>query len=96
MLFGYALKVDWCQKHLMMVKMDQGPWPAVQDTLWKNNDLNERRFARRETLYRTQARQLKLANAIQSGRVHGLASQMYETIHHKKLEQRISHLLIGK
>ena len=96
MLFGYALKVDWCQKHLMMIKMDHGPWPTVQDTLWRNNDLSERRFAKREQIYRTQARQLKLSNAIQFGRLPGLGSKMYETIHHNKLEQRLSHLGIGK
>jgi len=96
MLFGYALKVDWCQKHLMMIKMDRGPWSTAQDTLWRNLDLSERQFAKRETLYRTQVRQLKLSNAIQSGRIPSLGSKMYETIHHKKLEQRLLHLPIGK
>ena len=92
MLFGYALKVDWCQKHLMKIKMDRGPWSTAQDTLWRNLDLSERQFARRETLYRTQARQLKLSNAIQFGRIPALGSKMYETIHHQKLERRLLHL----
>ena len=96
MLFGYTLSQDSYQKHLMMIKMDRGPWPTAQDTLWRNIDISERRFAKREALYRTQVRQLKLSNAIQSGRIPALGAKMYETIHHKKLEQRLSHLAIGK
>ena len=72
-----------------MIKMDPGPWTGAPDSLYRNNDLNPHRFAKREAICRTQARQEKLSNAIQFGRVYGLGQELYETIRQKKLESRI-------
>ena len=72
-----------------MIKMDVGPWSGAPDSLYRNNDLNPRRFAKREAICRTQARQEKLSNAIQFGRVYGLGQELYETIRQKKLEARL-------
>ena len=75
----------------MMIKtrMDPGPWTGAPDSLWRNNDLNHRRFLKREAICQTQARQEKLSNTIQTGRVYGLGQELYETIRQKKLEARL-------
>ncbi len=72
-----------------MIKMDPGPWTGAPDSLWRNNDLNQRRFNKREAICRTQARQEKLSNAIQGGRVYGLGQELYQKIRQKKLEARV-------
>jgi hypothetical protein len=69
--------------------MDAGPWTQAKDVLWRNNDLDERRFARREALCRTQARQFKLSENVQFGRTYGLGSRLYEWIRQKKLKQQL-------
>ncbi len=73
----------------MIKTMDPGPWTGAPDSLWRNNGLNQRRFNKREAKCRTQARQEKLANAIQFGRVYALGQQLYEHTRQKKLETRV-------
>ena len=69
--------------------MDTGPWTKAQDVLFRNVDLDERRFARREAICRTQARQFKLSEAIQFGRVYGLGNKFYESIRRTKLKKQL-------
>ena len=74
----------------MMIKtMDPGPWTGAPDSMWRNNDLNPRRFAKREAICRTQAREEKLSNAIQFGRVYGLGQELYQSLRQTKLESRV-------
>ena len=74
---------------MIKTPMDPGPWTGAPDSLYRNNDVNHRRFVKREALCRTQARQEKLSNAIQFGRLYGLGQELYETIRQKKLETRV-------
>ena len=69
--------------------MEPGPWTGAPDSLWRNNDLNQRRFQRRDAIRRTQARHEKLASAIQGGRVYGLGEEMYQSLRQKELETRV-------
>ena len=65
---------------------DPGPWTPAPDSLWRNNDLDPRRFALREALVRAEATEHRRAEAIQLGRIQGLGSQHYDMIRQKKLE----------
>ena len=73
----------------MKIKMDTGPWTKALDVLWRNADLDERQFAKREAICRTQARRTKLSEAIQFGRVYGLGSKLYESIRQTKLKKQL-------
>ena len=65
---------------------DPGPWTPAPDSLWRNNDLDPRRFAAREALVRAEATEHRRAEAVQFGRIQGLGSQHYDMIRQKKLE----------
>jgi hypothetical protein len=73
-------------KRMAMLLTDPNPWAAAPVSLWRNNDLDPHKFALREALAREQAREHKISNAIQFGRIYGLGSQHYEMIRQKKLE----------
>ena len=59
-------------------------------SLWRNNDLDSVKFALREALVREEVKEQKRSDAIQFGRIHGLASQHYEMIRQKKLEATLA------
>ena len=65
---------------------DPDPWAAAPASLWRNNDLDPRKFALREALSQKEATEHKRSEAIQFGRIYGLGSQRYEMIRQKKLE----------
>ena len=70
----------------MMMCTDPDPWAAAPASLWRNNDLDPRKFALREALARAEATEDRRSEAIQFGRIYGLGSQHYEMIRLKKLE----------
>ena len=69
---------------------DPGPWTPAPDSLWRNNDLDPRRFALREALVKGESTEHRRSEAVQFGRIYGLGSQHYEMIRQKKLEGVLS------
>ena len=69
---------------------DPDPWRRALESLWRNNDLDPRRFAQREALCRQEAKQERLAEAIEFGRVYGLAEVMYRERRRTKLESQLA------
>ena len=79
---------------MLLFNTDPDPWAGLPITLWRNNDLDPRSFAEREALVRQSAKEFKVAEAIEFGRMYGLASQMYEMRRHEKLESRLRRQVI--
>ena len=73
----------------MMMCTDPDPWAAAPGSLWRNNDLDPRRFAARETLVRRAAKEQKLHEAIEFGRLYGLAEFYYRERRRQKLERQL-------
>ena len=71
---------------MAMLCTSPDPWAGAPVILWGNNDLDPRKFALREALVRQEAKEHRLSDAIQFGRIYGLGSQRYEMIRQKKLE----------
>ena len=71
---------------MLTAATDVNPWAGAPTSLWRNNDLDPHRFATREKLCQLEAKEDKLALAIQLGRIPGLASQNYTERRRKKLE----------
>ena len=69
---------------------DPDPWCRAPVNLWRNNDLDPQRFAQREALSRQEAKQEKLAEAIDLGRINGLAEMMYKERRRTKLERQLA------
>ena len=69
---------------------DPDPWCRAPQSLWRNSDLDPRRFAQREALSRQEAKQEKLAEAIEFGRIYGLAEMMYRERRRVKLERQLA------
>ena len=68
---------------------DLDPWVSAPQSLWRNNDLDPRRFAAREALVRREAKEQKLHEAIEFGRVYGLAEMYYRERRRQKLEHQL-------
>ena len=68
---------------------DLDPWCPEPQSLWRNNDLDPRRFAAREALVRREAQEQKLAEAIEFGRLYGLAEFYYRERRRVKLEHQL-------
>ena len=68
---------------------DPDPWCRAPVNLWRNNDLDPHRFAQREALSRQHAKQEKVAEAIEFGRIYGLAEMMYRERKRTKLEHQL-------
>ena len=73
-------------KTMAMLCPSPDPWAGAPAILWGCNDLDPQKFALREALAREAAKEQKLSDAIQFGRIYGLGSQHYEMIRQKKLE----------
>ena len=69
---------------------DLDPWVSAPQSLWRNNDLDPRKFAAREVLCQREAKEEKLAEAIAFGRVYGLAAQMYSQRRRDKMERLLT------
>ena len=69
---------------------DLDPWVSAPQSLWRNNDLDPRRFAAREALVRREAKEQKLHEAIEFGRIYGLA-EMYDR---ERRRQKLEHQLV--
>ena len=68
---------------------DLDPWVSAPQSLWRNNDLDPRRFAAREALVRRAAREQKLHEAIEFGRLYGLAEMYYRERRRQKREHQL-------
>ena len=68
---------------------DPDPWCPAPQSLWRNNDLDPRRFAAREALVRREAKEQKLHEAIEFGRLYGLAEFYYRERRRVKLEHQL-------
>ena len=68
---------------------DPDPWCPAPKSLWRNNDLDPRRFAAREALVRREAKEQRLHEAIEFGRIYGLGEQMYRERRRAKLERQL-------
>ena len=68
---------------------DLDPWVSAPQSLWRNKDLDPRRFAAREALVRREAKEQKLHEAIEFGRIYGLGEQMYRERRRHKLERQL-------
>ena len=65
---------------------DPAPWTTAPDSLWRNNDLDPRRFNLRELLQAEEVKDYKITQAIQFGRMPSLGSQHYDMIRQTKFE----------
>ena len=65
---------------------DKDPWCAAPDSLWRNNNLDPHRFGVREALCQREAREQKVAEAIEAGRIYGMRTQKIQQIRQQKLE----------
>jgi hypothetical protein len=68
---------------------DLDPWCPAPQSLWRNNDLDPRKFAAREALVQREAKEQKLHEAIEFGRIYGLGEQMYRERRRQKLERQL-------
>ena len=68
---------------------DLDPWCPAPQSLWRNNDLDPRRFAAREALVQREAKEQRLHEAIEFGRIYGLGEQMYRERRRQKLERQL-------
>ena len=68
---------------------DLDPWCPAPQSLWRSNDLDPRRFAAREALVRRAAKEQKLHEAIEFGRLYGLAEFYYRERRRQKLERQL-------
>ena len=66
---------------------DQGPWAPAQETFNKFARIDRQRARRLSYLSEHQARDTKLAFAIETGRIYGLRKQKYEMILKRELNQ---------
>jgi len=79
---------------MLLTNTDPDPWAGLPITLWRNNDLDPRSFAKREALVEHAGKEFKVAEAIEFGRMYGLASQMYVMRRREKLESHLRHQVI--
>ena len=68
---------------------DLDPWVSAPQSLWRNKDLDPRRFAAREALVRRAAKEQKHHEAIEFGRIYGLAEMYYRERRRQKLEHQL-------
>ena len=68
---------------------DLDPWCPAPQSLWRNNDLDPRKFAAREALVQREAKEQRLHEAIEFGRIYGLGEQMYRERRRQKLERQL-------
>jgi len=73
---------------------DLDPWCPAPQSLWRNNDLDPQRFAAREALAQRQAKEQKLHEAIEFGRLYGLAEMYYRERRRVKLEHQLKPAVI--
>jgi hypothetical protein len=73
---------------------DLDPWVSAPLSLWRNNDLDPRRFAAREALVRHAAKEQKLHEAIEFGRIYGLGEMYYRERRRQKLEHQLKTAVI--
>ena len=68
---------------------DPDPWCPAPQSLYRNNDLDPQRFAAREALVRREAKEQRLHEAIEFGRIYGLAEFYYRERRRQKLERQL-------
>ena len=73
---------------------DPDPWCPPPQSLWRNNDLDPSRFGAREGLVRREATEQKLHEAIEFGRIYGLAEMYYRERRRTKLEHQLKPAVI--
>ena len=74
---------------------DPDPWAPAPISLWRSNDLDPRKFAQREALCQEDAKEQKISEAIQFGRIQGLGSEHYTELRRKKLEAVLNRRAAG-
>ena len=79
---------------MLLTNTDPDPWCGAPRTFWRNNDLSPQRFAEREALVQQSAKELKIAEAIEFGRMYGLASQMYSVRRQAKMERQLKRQVV--
>ena len=61
----------------VLVKMSSD-WRSAQEWMFRNVDLNPSLFGKMEVLCKKQAKETKVAEAIELGRIYGLGQQHYD------------------
>ena len=79
---------------MLTAATDPDPWCGAPDSLWRNNNLDPQRFATRESLCQREAKEQKIAEAIESGRIYGMRTQKIEQLRQHKLEAVLQRVTI--
>lgn len=71
-------------------------WRNAEEYMMRNQDLNPPLLRERTALNKQQARDLKLAGALESGRIYGLRQQKFDMRLKRELDSRMQHPPVSK